>query len=103
LCELPPLLQGIPGNKQKGVDKPAAGTAALLARSFNNSTRRAGATPSKAGNLQGSPGAPELMLLVAEYERAVDQLKKRGEKAHMILALNEVRLFLMWMVKLPLH
>ena len=43
------------------------------------------------------------MLLVAEYERAVDQLKKRGEKAHMILALNEVRLFLMWMVKLPLH
>lgn len=31
------------------------------------------------------------VLLPAEYERVVAQLKKRGEKGHMILALNEVR------------
>lgn len=29
--------------------------------------------------------------LPAEYERVVAQLKKRGEKGHVILALNEVR------------
>lgn len=30
------------------------------------------------------------MLLTAEYEKVVEQLSKRGEKGHMILALNEV-------------
>lgn len=36
-------------------------------------------------------GAPvDHALLPAEYSRVVSQLRKRGEKGHMILALNEV-------------
>lgn len=38
-----------------------------------------------------TPAASQAALLPAEYERVVAQLKKRGEKGHMILALNEVR------------
>jgi hypothetical protein len=41
------------------------------------------------GTWAGSRPAEE--LLPAEYARVVGQLKKRGEKGHMILALNEVR------------
>eukprot|EP00775_Hariotina_reticulata_P005829 gene5829-6070_t len=84
------LDQDAHGNKQKGVDKPAAGTAALLARSFSNSIKRAAAPPYIAGQRQASHRAPDHMLLVAEYGRVVEQFKKRGEKAHMILALNEL-------------
>jgi len=39
-----------------------------------------------------SAASPDELLLPAEYERVVAQLKKRNEKGHMILALNEVRL-----------
>lgn len=37
------------------------------------------------------PSTSQAGVLSAEYERVVAQLKKRGEKGHMILALNEVR------------
>jgi hypothetical protein len=34
--------------------------------------------------------APDHVLLPAEYDKVVAELKKRAEKGHMILALNEV-------------
>lgn len=38
---------------------------------------------------------PDHVLLPAEYDKVVSQLKKRGEKGHMILALNEVSRWLL--------
>ena len=46
---------------------------------------------STAASSSGNNTAPDEAVLPVEYGKVIAQLKKRGEKGHMILALNEVR------------
>jgi hypothetical protein len=77
-------LQGLPP-----LDAVTLDTTTASGSGSSSNGRGLGGLGHVAGTWAGS--RPAEQLLPSEYARVVAQLKKRGEKGHMILALNEVR------------
>jgi hypothetical protein len=76
-------LQGLPPLDAVNLDTTTTASGSSSSGSNGRSLGGGGGTWAEARPAEG--------LLPSEYARVVAQLKKRGEKGHMILALNEVR------------
>ncbi len=68
-----------------------AGDAARRGAAWDGASMVSGVTARSGATLKSKASQPDHVRLPAEYERVIEVLKKRGEKAAAIMAINEVR------------